>query len=281
MDQAFIDSITEQLEKRIQQKTLVLPMLPQVTSQVLSLVNDVDSDALALTKLIQSDAALAGHVMRIANSAAYSPTAKMTSLQQAIARLGMQNMADIAMAATMGPALFDAKGFEPLIKEIWQSSLATAVWARELARQGRRNVESTFLCGLLFQIGRPVVLQTVLDIANDNDDSPGAGDISFLIDRYQTEVGQVLAEHWQLPLAVSHTIGGVEIDGAAEGSQDIVDTIKAAKVFSACTLSNQYYDIDVLSSDNAVITLNLYVDDVKKLLEKSDSVHETIKELSF
>ena len=90
-----------------------------------------------------------------------------------------------------------------------------------------------------------------------------------------------MAEHWQLPLAVSHTIGGVEIDGAAEGSQDIVDTIKAAKVFSVCTLSNQYYDIDVLSSDNAVITLNLYVDDVKKLLEKSDSVYETIKELSF
>lgn len=281
MDQAFIDSTTEQLEKRIQQKTLVLPMLPQVTTQVLSLVNDVNSDAMALTKLIQSDPALAGHVMRIANSAAYSPTAKMTSLQQAIARLGMQNMADISMAATMGPALFDAKGFESLIKEIWQSSLATAVWARELARQGRRNVESTFLCGLLFQIGRPVVLQTVLDIAREKGDSPGTEDVSFLMDKYQTQVGRVLAEHWQLPLPVSHTIGGVEIDGAAEGSQDIVDTIKAAKIFSACTLSNQQYDLDVLSSEKAVIALNLYTDDVKKLLEKSDSVHETIKELSF
>ena len=132
MEQAIIETISQQLEQRIGNKSLVLPMLPQVITQVLSLVNDVDSDASALAKLIQSDQALAGHVMRIANSAAYSPNAKMTSLQQAIARLGMQNIAEIAMAATMGPKMFQAEGFESLIKEIWESSLATAVWAREI-----------------------------------------------------------------------------------------------------------------------------------------------------
>ena len=120
------DFISQQLEQRIESKSLTLPMLPQVTTQVLALVNNIDSDALELAKLIQSDQALAGHVMRIANSAAYSPNSDITSLQQAIARLGMQNIAEIALAATMGPSMFSAEGFEDMVKRLWQSSLATA-----------------------------------------------------------------------------------------------------------------------------------------------------------
>ena len=97
MEQAIIEQLNQQIESAIADKTLVLPVLPQVTNNVLSLVHDADSDASSLAQLIQSDQSLASHVMRIANSAAYSPTAKMTSLQQAIARLGMQNIAEIAM----------------------------------------------------------------------------------------------------------------------------------------------------------------------------------------
>ena len=287
MDQATLDKIGQQLEQRIASKSLALPMLPQVTNQVLSLVNDVDSDAAALATLIQSDQALAGHVMRIANSAAYSPNAKMTSLQQAIARLGMQNMAEIAMAATMGPKLFPAKGFESLIKDIWQSSLATGVWAREIARQARRNVESTFLCGLLCRIGKPVVLQTALEIVNGEDGAITADAVDGLMDIYQGRVGAVLAEHWQLPAAVKDTILGIDSNSASDdelqnqGSQDVIKTVKAAQVFAACTLADRHYDADCLSADDCVVDINLYADDVQTLLDKADSVHDTISALSL
>ncbi|ARN76025.1 HDOD domain-containing protein [Oceanicoccus sagamiensis] len=280
MDQASIDTISQQLEKRIAMKALALPMLPQVTTQVLSLVNDVNSDAAELAKLIQSDQALAGHVMRIANSAAYSPNAKMTSLQQAIARLGMQNMSEIAMAATMGPKMFNTKGYEELVKGIWISSLATAVWAREIARQGRRNVESTFLCGLLFQIGRPVVLQTVLDIAKDDDMDIEQEVVAQLMERYQAQVGSELADHWLLPSAVKDTILGIAGQGSG-ASADIVATVKAARTFAACTTADRQYDEAALSADATIVDINLYADDVQQLLEKSDSVHDTISELSL
>jgi HD-like signal output (HDOD) protein len=281
MSQSSTEMICQQLEQRIAAKSLALPMLPQVTAQVLQLVNNADSDAAALSKLIQSDQALAGHVMRIANSAAYSPTAKMTSLQQAIARLGMQNIAEIATAATMGPSMFQVAGFEPLIKEIWLSSLATAVWAREIARQGRRNVESTFLCGLLFQIGRPVVLQTVLDISQSDGLEITPDEVSELMDNYQTEVGTVLVNYWQLPSSVSHTINGVNHDTAAEGSQDIVDTVKAARIFAAYTMADRSYDTESLTANPCIVEVNLYADDVQTLLAKADSVHETIGALSL
>ena len=281
MPQDIIETIGSELEKRMALKALALPMLPQVTTQVLSLVNDVNSDAAELAKIIQSDQALAGHVMRIANSAAYSPNAQMTSLQQAIARLGMQNMAEIAMAATIGPKLFDAKGYESLIKDIWEGSLAIAVWAREIARQGRRNVESTFLCGLLCQIGRPVVLQTVLDIAKQDDVVIDQEVVLQLMKKYQCQVGAELADHWQLPSAVAHTIEGINVDGPAKNFADIVTTIKAAQVFASVTAGDRDYQVDNLIVDPAVIEINLYAEDVQQLIDKADSIHSTIAELSL
>lgn len=280
MDASNSVVISDQLEQRIATKTLTLPMLPQVTTQVISLVNNVDSDALALAKLIQSDQALAGHVMRIANSAAYSPNTKMTSLQQATARLGMQNIAEIAMTASMGPSMFAAKGYEDLIKDIWQSSLATAVWAREIARQCRRNVESTFLCGLLFQIGRPVILQTVLEIAKSTNTDIQPEEMNRLMDNFQAQAGVVLSDHWQLPEAVKHTIDALNDDSVANDSHEIASAVKAAKVFALCTTADRNYDLDTLSTNNHIVELNLYVEDVQQLLEKADAVHETMSALT-
>jgi len=283
MDQVLFDRISQTVEQCITDKTLSLPMLPKVTQQVMDLVNDPDSDASDLTGLIQSDPALAGNVMRIANSAAYSPNAQMTSLQQAIARLGMQNIVEIAMAATMGPKMFSVPGFESVVKDIWQSSLAIAIWAKEIARIGRRNVESTFLCGLLFQIGRPVMLQTVLAQADAATETAALDleTLQCLMAKYQTRVGSELAKQWQLPVAVSQTINGIDSQGPVAGVQDIVDAIKAAQVFAAITLTDRHYDGDVLSADPAIVEVNLYSDDVEKLLNKADSIHDTLGALSL
>ena len=280
MEQAIIEQLSQQVEQAIQDKALVLPVLSQVTSNVLTLVNDINSDASSLAQLIQSDQSLAGHVMRIANSAAYSPNAKMTSLQQAIARLGMQNIAEIAMAATMGPKLFVAPGFEQVIKELWESSLATAVWSREIARVARRNVESTFLCGLLYQIGRPAVLQVILEFAAKNDIKVKPECANLMMSAYQRPVGLMMAEQWQLPKAVTDTISHIDSKGESEGSAEIVDAVRSGRVFAAGAKEGNY-DADAIGGHPSVIAMNLYADDVEQLIERADVVQQTIEALKL
>lgn len=280
MEQAIIEQLSQQIETAIQDKDLVLPVLPQVTTNVLSLVNDINSDASSLAQLIQSDQSLAGHVMRIANSAAYSPNAKMTSLQQAIARLGMQNIAEIAMAATMGPKLFVAPGFESVIKDLWESSLATAVWSREIARIARRNVESTFLCGLLYQIGRPAVLQVILDFAAKNDIQVKPQCANLMMSAYQRSVGLIMAEQWQLPKAVSDTISDIDSKGEFKAANEIIDAVRSGRVF-ASALKEPNYDAAVISNNASVIAMNLYMDDVEQLIERADTVQQTIEALKL
>ena len=280
MDESGLQQVGSRLEQKLADNSLQLPMLPQVTSDVLSLVNDVDSDAASLSKIIQSDQALAGHVMRIANSAAYSPTAKMTSLQQAIARLGMQNISEIAMAASLGPKMVSAPAFEDMVGQLWRYSLAVALWSREIARERRSNVESAFLAGLLFQIGNPVVLQASLEISQALNLECTVEDADQLMNHFGAQVGASLAKSWQLPSAVHETI--VHIDTPNDSSAtDVVETVRAGKVFAQITVGDRNYDAESLVKASDIIEVNLYAADVAGLLEKTDKVHETLEALSL
>lgn len=275
MQQAQVDDLLTILESRIQDGNLTLPVLPHVGSQVMQLVNDPESDAAALSQIIQSDQSMAGHVMRISNSAAYSPVAKITSLQQAIARLGMRTISEISLAATMGPKMFPAEGFESVISDIWQSSLANALWSREISRVARKNVEVAFLCGLLCEVGRPVVLQTVLQISEETGVVVDRESMQPLLDAYHAQVGAKLVNHWQLPEIVGQTIIGLTGAEVNPSAHHIVDIVKAAKIFAIATQADNPIDPEPLITNPAIVAVNLYADDVANLLEKSGTIRET------
>ena len=164
--------VAEQLRERIKTNSLDVPLLPEVARRVVDLTQTRQSDAEDLARLIQSDQGLAGHVMRIANSALYSPNGSLVSLQQAITRLGMRVIGEIALAISVNSKLFDAPGYESLLAGQRRFSLHAGLWAKEVARACRRNVEASFLAGLLHDIGRPVGIQTVLEICRTQKIAP-------------------------------------------------------------------------------------------------------------
>ena len=190
-------------------------------------------------------------------------------------------MAEIAMAATLGPKLFVSAEFDFIIKQMWEQSLATAVWAREIARQGRRNVESTFLCGLLFQIGKPVVLQEVSNASKLLGLEITEANITAVIERHQSAVSQVLAKEWHLPEAILDTIAGVENPHSVTGSADIINTVLAAQVFAKITAGYNDIDLKTLIANPHIVAINAYAEDVEKLLEKQEAVAETVASLSL
>ncbi len=273
------------LQKRIQQGNLELPLLPGVASDVLALVQDKDSDASGLAKLIQSDQALAGHVMRIANSALYSPGSNFVSLQQAIARLGMNMISEIAFAASVNAKTFHAPGYEDLIQQLWRHSLASALWGKEVARKARKNVEAAFLCGLLHNIGMPVVLQALVEIMSGPDgefaeNELSEQEVSIILHRYRQVVGSSVANLWKLPDAVAETINYFENYYAAPTVKDVVALVFAGSRFatymfdSSCMTREEFLQLPVIAD------LNLYEDEVEALWEKTPDIQSTIEALS-
>jgi len=208
-------------EDHLDLREIKLPMLPKVAAMVIQLTTDDDVDARQLAKLIQSDQALAGHVMRIANSPLYRPVSAFVSLQQAIARLGISAIGEIALSTSLNADLFVAPGQAKLLAQLWRESLICSAWAREIARMRRTNVESSFLAGLLCQIGKPVVVQGIAEFDLDDESM-----LQF-IDRYHIRAGALLANVWQLPEVVGHVIIHHPEDDYEGEHEDVVLNVQA------------------------------------------------------
>ena len=140
-----------------------LPMLPEVAAQLLALTSDVDCNASDIVPLIKRDQSLTSHLLRIANSLRYNTGVTVSSVQQAVARLGLLAVREIVVLISCKCRVFDVPEFESHVRQSFRHSLATAAFSQEIARSRRVNVEEAFLAGLLHDVGRPVLFQALAD----------------------------------------------------------------------------------------------------------------------
>ena len=99
--------------------------------------------------------------MRVANSALYARRTPVVTLPQAIAWLGIREIRNIAFAVAVQGQVFSSTYFRKEMNDLWRESVITALFAQEIARLKRRNVESAYLCGLLHRAGMAVILSRV------------------------------------------------------------------------------------------------------------------------
>ncbi len=116
------DAVRLLLMERISQNTLELPVLPDVASKVVNMCNDPNADSRALAQLVQRDAAMAGHLMRLANSVLYAPAVPLVSLDQVVSRMGMKKVREIALVISCQSKVFAVPGHEDLVKALFRHS---------------------------------------------------------------------------------------------------------------------------------------------------------------
>jgi len=281
----ILTEITTQLERRIAGDMLDVPMLPEVASKVVRLTQSPDSEAADLAKLIQSDPVLAGKVMRTANSALYSPNNSMVSLQQAITRLGMRLIAEIALSASINTCLFNTPGFERHIACHMKHSVAAGLWAKEVARACRKNVEAAFLAGLLHDIGRPVAVQSILEICRQLDYTISRDDVLASENHYQQRIGMRVVEKWEMPESVCHSVKFFHNYKTQHHAQPQTMLVVAGALIAShfvceegdntrCITTEELKDHEVFAD------LNLYPDNINDILEKEEWVNQTLKTMS-
>lgn len=272
--------IAQRLASLIESEDIDVPILPEVANKALMLSQDPESDATAMAKLIQGDQSLAGHVMRIANSVAYTPLTNLVSLQQAVARLGMGTISEIALSASISAKLFKTPGYEQHSTAQWQHALATGLWAKEIARQTRSNVEVAFLAGLLHSIGRPASLQTILDLLKQHDVTLSRDEVMQLENSYQHQVSSMVVNSWKMPALV---IAAVEHYGAyanAPTAATQAAQVSAAIQYATHMLTPEELARETLLTSPVLAALNIYQDEAEGLLDRTEMVTDKLKELT-
>lgn len=155
------ETLQDALRAVISSDDCELPVLPEVAAQLLKLTSDVDCEVADIVALIKRDQSLTSHLLRIANSVRYSTGVTVSSIQQAVARLGLLCVREIVVLISCQCKIFDVPDFEAHVRQSFRRSLATAAFAQEIARVRRMNVEEAFLSGLLHDVGRPILFQAL------------------------------------------------------------------------------------------------------------------------
>jgi HD-like signal output (HDOD) protein len=183
-----------------------VPVLPEVAARVVALATSHEADAVRLAKLITSDPALASHVMRVAASAAYMPNSPLSSLNQAITWLGLAEVANIAFTVAVQGKLLNVPDQRSEVLAMWREAVCTGVWAREMAPQIHSDPGALYLCGLLHEIGKPVVLQSVIDVSRRTRTPLTARERVRLMNDFKVRVGARVVQDWKLPELVASTV---------------------------------------------------------------------------
>lgn len=181
-----------------------LPPIPKTAQKVLEILEDPDFSFAELVKVISKDSNIAVSILKLANSAFYSPKNEITNLTQALAFLGVNTVKNLVVSLST-KALFGKDKFTFIDQKIWQHSVATAMFSRILMfKIDKKLVEEAFLIGLMHDIGISVMKMNIekyedflQDIYNDSLCLFEEENRRFQMNH--TYVGSKLLRYWNMP----------------------------------------------------------------------------------
>ncbi len=187
-----------------------LPSLPDLVVKLSRMVADGETSASDISKVVQYDPALAGRILKVANSAAFGGSSRVASIPQAVMRIGFTRLRDLVLSLSMMQA-FKGKNLRLDFVRFWRHSLSTAFAAQVIERKAARAdtpSDEMFSAGLLHDLGAMVLdlfaadqYNKVVEFAHRENKELCAAEQEILgIDH--AEAGAHLLEIWNLPSAV-------------------------------------------------------------------------------
>ncbi|MGC2061633.1 MAG: HDOD domain-containing protein [Thermodesulfovibrionales bacterium] len=250
-----------ELSNQISDGKIDIPPAPLIMHKLEEAMQRDDVSIQEIVKTIMSDQILTSKILRVVNSAFYSIQSEITSLQQALIIMGLKSILSIV-------AVHSLSGFAPRnpekIREILRHSLVCAFVAKKIASAARIDPEEAFVCGLLHDIGKTVLLNFLADHALPDDDK------NKIIREFHQEVGFLLADTWKFSEVVKHTIKFHHNPELVTGYRKNV-----AMIYIADLLSNGRYEEGCLQGELRIVS----DEQLKEILDELESVRATVSSL--
>ena len=128
-------------------------MLPDTAIKLMELTRRPDTEIMHVVRLMEQDPLIAAKVLAVAQSAFFSRGGRVTSLRDAVVRLGMQELGLLFFEITASVRIFRAPGFDRHMGSLRRHSGMTAQLARLVCRQTSVMDEYAFMCALLHDVG--------------------------------------------------------------------------------------------------------------------------------
>jgi putative nucleotidyltransferase with HDIG domain len=183
-----------------------MPMLPALAADVMSLAIDPEISIARIARVIAKDQVLATRVLRLANSAYCAPMQEITTVNDAIVRMGTGPVRNVVLAVCFTSRLQGANVYGSQGRELMDHAIGTAYLARLVAEKLGEDADEAFMCGLLHDLGKLLLLRLSRDFIKYGAPTPSTQEIETVLKERHPEIGARLMKQWQLPEALEHPV---------------------------------------------------------------------------
>ncbi len=210
------------------EQALELAPLPASVTRLAGMAAQQNCHVEDLADLISFDQVLTLKLIRAANSAASASALPISTVTDAVERMGFSHVVALAVAAAARPAMQSAIPAYSLPEgALWRHSVAAAVAVDAMQSCQRTPVPSeTFTAALLHDVGKLVMGRfmspEISGYIRRSHDAAAVTDIEFessVLGMNHGELGGIIARHWNLPPRV---VLGITFHHDPERGKDLI-----------------------------------------------------------
>lgn len=210
--QGLDDRTRDLIQRRVLKRVKDIPSLPQFVVETLKKLDDPKSSATDVANRLSKDEGLVVRVLKLANSAYYGLSRRITGVSEAISFLGFKTVKSIVLAASVYKFMNNAfTGYALDRGELWKHSQGVALTARYLADKLKAcDPEEAYIGSLMHDIGKIVLndyvrfgYSIILRLVEE-DKVPFCSAERQVLGFDHAQVGGLVMEQWNLPEAYSY-----------------------------------------------------------------------------
>jgi HD-like signal output (HDOD) protein len=199
-DKSFIEIVDTHLAS----SKARLPVFNATALRIQQEIAKDESDLQLIEKLIVSDQALTAKVLSVSNSSFYKGLQQVSTVRNAIVRVGINEVSNIVMLITHESNFRSKDPFvQGIMRKLWRHSVACAMGSNWLAKQcGLHSLaHEAFFAGLLHDVGMLFILTVIDDLKHSNEIETQPSDALLVeaMNTLHTHHGHSLMSHWNLP----------------------------------------------------------------------------------
>lgn len=210
-------SLINIIENYVESDNLKLPVFNSIAMRVQNEISKEEPSLDLIEKLIISDQALTGSLLKVSNSNFFKGFSEVSTVRQAIVRLGINEVANIVTMTTHKNNFHSKDPFiQGNMRKLWQHSVGCALAASWIAKNASFSgiASEAFFAALLHDVGKLLILKVIDEIKLSGKLQTFISDevLAGAMGNHHTNFGHMLMLKWNCPekyalVAKNHHLG--------------------------------------------------------------------------
>ncbi len=201
-----------------------LPRIESILQELLEMVNKENVDFNELSRKMSMEQVLSARILRMANSAQFGGNKSVSSINDAIIRVGSGAVRTLVSSSILSSAFPKIETLN--VKDYWSNTFEISMIASKLAPSVDLDPNEVFTTGVLHNIGELMIHSLVPEQAVEISKRVEAGESMLKVQRDvlltdAPELGARLAQAWQFPAEMVDAIANVNRPGKARVSKKL------------------------------------------------------------